>query len=140
MKTKKIISISLLLFGLIFSNCSNNEEVNNDTTQPVVRIQSPIAILNYSTDIGNSSVPYRVNLKGYATDETEIKTLKLSVTNSNGIIVLEEIKENNTDSQYIVDISETFESTTPGTFTAVFTAIDESENSTNETIIFTYSN
>lgn len=138
MKNKKILFNGILIIGLIFSSCSNDDKENNDTTTPVVRIQSPLVILNYSTDIGNSNVPYKVNLMAYGTDETEIATLKLTITDSNGIVVLEKNQESDMDSKYTLNISDKFETTNPGTYTAIFTATDANGNTTSESKVFTY--
>lgn len=140
MKTNRNISTLIFIIVLIFFSCSNDEKTNYDTTLPIVRIQSPTLLLNYSTDIGNSSVPYRVSLTAYGIDETELKTLKLTVTNSNGFIVLEKIQEKKSDSKHSINISEKFESTTPDTYTAIFTAIDGSNNIKSESKVFTFSN
>jgi len=137
MKNNKILFSIFLVIGLVFTSCSNDNTVV-DTTAPKVFIQSPILLLAYSTDLGNSNVPYRVTLKAYGADETKISTLKLIVTNSDGTIVFEKTRGSDVGSIQILDITEGFETTNAGTYKAVFIATDTGGNMTTESVNFTY--
>ena len=143
MKNNIINLSTLFLLLLTFTNCSKNEGDNQDSidlTNPTIRINSPLIDFDYSTDTGNSYVKYRANFKAYSYDDRGLEKFQLTIKNSDGDIVLESQQDGNKVSEYeILDLSESFESTTPDTFTAVFTAIDANGNSTYETIIFTYS-
>ncbi|MEE9364242.1 MAG: hypothetical protein V3U92_16705 [Cellulophaga sp.] len=122
----------------MFAGCSNDTDNNTDATAPKVFIQSPILLLNYSTAIGNSNIPYRVTFKAQGADETKISTLKLIVTNSEGNIVLEKISVNNSDSKSILDIYVQYETTNVGTYSAQFIATDTSGNISSKSVDFTY--
>lgn len=76
------------MFGIILLGCSKDDDTVDDSILPRLIIQSPTLQTMYSTDIGNSNVPYRVILTAQAADETKILNLKLIVSNGEGSIIL----------------------------------------------------
>ena len=134
----QLFSISLFML-MLFVGCSSENGAAIDVLKPKVLIQSPVVIFDYSTDIGNSYVSHTVTLQAQGSDETNVSAFNLLVTNENGVVVLEKkglIKDVSTK---IVTISEKFNTTVIGNYTAVFTAIDGSGNTAVGTINFTYS-
>jgi len=126
----------MLLF--IHAGCTNDTGDNVDLTPPKVYVQSPILLLDYSTDIGNDHVPYIVVFQAQAADETKIRSFRLTVTDSKGTIVLEKISESNSDTEYILEIKEIFQTTNAGDYKAEFTATDANGNITSEFVNFSY--
>lgn len=137
---KKTIFLSALLaLGMTFTNCSSDDDSNSDTTAPTISIQSPDLNQTYSTDLGNGLGPELVNLSAQGVDETRISTMKLTVTNSDGTIVLEDNAESTPNSDTQLLISENFSTTNAGTYNVVFTATDASGNvTTSNPRTFTY--
>jgi hypothetical protein len=138
MKMRKIHVSFILVMALLIAACSDDNTATIDVIDPKVLIQSPISLFTYSTDLGNSLVPYRVTLTAQGTDETKIVTLQLIVTDNEGTIVLEKTNLEDADSPYILDVSEGFETTNTGTYNAKFIATDASGNVTSESTSFTY--
>ncbi|MEF3078718.1 hypothetical protein [Winogradskyella poriferorum] len=137
---KKTIFLSALVaIGITFTNCSSDDDSNADTTAPTISIQSPDLNQTYSTDLGNGLGPELVNLTAQGVDETRISTMKLTVTNSDGTIVLEDNAESTPNSDTQLLISENFSTTNAGTYNVVFTATDASGNvATSNPRTFTY--
>lgn len=140
MKRLQLILLGLLIIGIELTSCSDDAIVETDLTAPKVFIQSPILLLSYSTDIGNNNVPYKVNLRAQGADEKKLEKMELQVTDSDGTIVLEKTQHALSDSEQIITISEGFETTTIGTYTAVFTAIDTNGNFSSDEVVFQYKN
>ncbi len=128
------VSICSLLF---FMSCSDNKEIIDDTS-PKLFIQSPTLIFNYSTDIGNSNVPYRVNIQAEAADETEIESLSLKIKDEDDNVIIEKSVKRSNESAHILRIYEGFETTEPGVYTVEIVAKDTSENYTFESFTFEY--
>ncbi len=137
---KKPIFLSLLLaIGMTFSNCSSDDDENADTTAPTISIQSPDLNQTYLTDLGNGLGPELVNLTAQGVDETKISTMKLTVTNSDGTVVLEDNVESTPNSDTQLLISDNFSTTNAGIYNVVFTATDASGNvATSNPRTFTY--
>ena len=140
MKKLQLILPLLLIIGIGLTSCSDDAIAETDITAPKVFIQSPILLLTYSTDIGNSNVPYNVNLKAQGADEKELVKMELQVTDIDGTIVLEKTQHAVSDSEQIITISKGFETTTIGTYKAIFTAFDTNGNFSSEEVVFQYEN
>lgn len=122
---KKIIALcSLIIAGITLTNCTNdnNDNIDKDITSPIITIQSPNLNQLYLTNAGSG--PQTAILAAEANDETRIESISLSVTNGDGTIVFQQIEENNSDTETSLSISREFETTNPGIYNVIFTAID----------------
>jgi hypothetical protein len=128
MKKNRILLTVFIAMTMTLSNCSNDDE-KIDNIAPTISIQSPDLNQTYSVNIDNMKLTEIVGLKAQAIDDTKILSIKVTVTNSNGIVVLEKTRERNiVDSETLLDIYENFSTTNKGIYNAVFTATDESGN------------
>ena len=125
MKNRGTIFIALLLLGVTCTSCSTDDEESMDITAPKVSILSPEGNQTYVGDWGGAwPEGDKVNLKASGVDETNIASMKLTVTNSIGTVVLEITVNSTTDTQTELVISETFTPIDTGTYSVIFTATD----------------
>ncbi|WP_340201732.1 hypothetical protein [Ascidiimonas sp. W6] len=126
---------ALLTTGMLFTNCSGSDDDNGninenmvDTTAPTIAIQSPNENQTYSTNLGGFLGSELVQINAQGIDETKMASIKLTVTDSEGTILLEKTQESDADTEATLSISDGFETTNAGTYTIVFTATDDSGN------------
>ncbi|WP_196888832.1 hypothetical protein [Aureivirga sp. CE67] len=138
---KTFLSTVLIAICMIITNCSNDDNQNIDSTSPTISIQSPDLNQIFSTDLGSLKGPDIVLLNAYGLDDVKMKTMELTVTNSDGIIVFEKISENTPNTETLLTISELFKTTVAGTYNVVYIATDINGNkSTSNPREFTYEN
>ena len=136
---RKIILSAFLAIGMTLVNCTSNDEGNEDTTAPTISIQSPDINQTYSTELGNGLGPDIALLTAQGVDNTKMSSMVLTVTNSDGIVVFQETRNNNPDTTTTLSISDGFRTTNPGVYNVTFTATDTNGNvGTSNPRIFTY--
>lgn len=136
---KPLVLIALLAIALTYTNCSSDDDGNADTLAPTISIQSPDLNQSYATDLGNGLGAELVNLTAQGIDETKIASMRLTVTNSDGTVVLEDNAESTPNSETQLLISDNFSTSNAGTYNVVFTATDASGNvATSNPRTFTY--
>ena len=136
---KTILLSALVAIGITFTNCSSEDDNNTDTNAPTVSIQSPDLNQTYKTDLGYGLGPEIVILESQGVDDVKIKTMKLTVTNSEGIVVFEKTTNSISDSETTLNIADGFKTSNAGTYNVVYTATDASGNvGTSNPRTFTY--
>ncbi len=136
---KTILLSALVAIGMTFTNCSSNDDQNADTNAPTISIQSPDLNQTYKTDLGNGLGPEIVILTAQGIDDIKMKTMKLTITNSDGTVVFEKTTNGSPDTETTLAIADGFETTNAGTYNVVFTATDNSGNvGTSNPRTFTY--
>ena len=131
---KILLFCAILTTSITFTNCTNdNGDDNGDednSSSPIIAIQSPNFIGPPFFVDNNGTGPDTVLLVAEATDEDGIASIGVQVTNSSGGILVEYIEENESETEIItsLSISREFETTVPGTYSAIFTALDTNGN------------
>jgi len=133
MKKNRLLFSAILIVGITFTNCSKDE----DSISPTISIQSPD--LNETFKINTlTGIPEGVILKAQGVDETDMESMKVTVTNSSGIVVFEESEFNGINEKEIL-ITSTFRTENSGVYNAVFQATDGEGNTTlTQPRVFTY--
>ena len=133
MKRHRIIAITLLMIGSIFTNCSSDDEEsfdqNLDETNPTISIISPEPDQTFVAEWGGAwpeGEPVTLEAKGI--DDVKISSIVVTVTNSNGDIVFEKTIENVSNNDKEFTISESYLSEDQDVYTVIFTATDSSGN------------
>ncbi|SNR15610.1 hypothetical protein [Tenacibaculum jejuense] len=135
---KNLVQYISICTIFLFISCTDNNEEIIDNTSPKLFIQSPTFLFNYSTDIGNSAVPYRVNLQAEAADIVEIESLSLKIKDEDDNVIVEKLVKSNSNNKNILRLTEGFQTTKVGVYTAEFTAKDTSGNYTFRSLTFEY--
>ena len=126
---KKIIALSVLI-ATSFTNCSDDDNIDTDPAPPVITIESPSfsPVQVYSTNSGNELEPEIAVLAAEAVDETEIRLIRLSVSDNSGNTVFEQTEEVNLENETTLSISAEFSTTEADAYSVIYTAIDVSGN------------
>ena len=113
---------------MTFTNCSSDDDGTADTVAPTISIQSPDLNQTYSTDFGNGLGSEIGLLNGQGVDNIKMKTMKLTVINSDGTVVFEKTTDSNPGIETTLTIADGFKTTNAGTYNVVYTATDTSVN------------
>lgn len=127
---KTLLLSALIAIGTTFTNCSSDDDTNADTIAPTISIQSPDLNQTYSTEIGFGLGPEIALLNAQGVDNVKMKTMKLTITNSDGTVVFEKTTESNPDTETTLTIADGFETTNAGVYNVVYVATDSSGNET----------
>ncbi len=120
----KKLNFILIAIGLIFMNCTENNQPQINDMPPEILIISPMQN-QYITDWEKP-----VTLEANGTDDLEIKAMIIVVTNSNGDIIFEKTTDNTSSNKIAFTVSEKYIAQESGTYTVVYTAIDSNGNKT----------
>ncbi len=125
----KKFNFILIAIGLIFMNCSENNQSQINDMSPEVLIISPTPNQKYVAEWGGAWPKGEpVTLEANGTDDLEINTIIIVVRNSNGDIVFEKTTDNTSSNKTAFTVSEKYIAQEVDTYTVVFTAIDSNGN------------
>ena len=127
---KILLFCAILTTSITFTNCTNDNGDEDNSSSPIIAVQSPNFIGPPFFVDNNGTGPDTVLLVAEATDEDGIALIRVEVTNDSGGILAEYIEENESETEIItsLSISREFETTVPGTYSAIFSALDTNGN------------
>ncbi len=125
----KKLNFILIAIGLTFMNCTENNQPQINDMSPEILIISPIPNQEYVAEWGGAWPKGEpVTLEANGTDDIEINTIIIVVTNSNGDVVFEKTTDNTSNNKTAFTVSEKYIAQDPDTYTVVYTAIDSNGN------------
>lgn len=133
MKNKTILT-SLLFIALAATNCTKNTDKNIDVAAPSITVISPEIDQTFTTSWGGAwpeGEPVTLAAKG--TDDMQVSSISITVTNTNGDIVFIKTTDNTSTNELEFTINESYTAEDQDTYTVVFKALDASGNTATST-------